>query len=94
MYYSKNFILDVHVGMEKQQKQELGWRVSVLPIPAFHVILHVPSIAYSEMQEWVIQIPSIPVFHPYTSRIKNKIFVTSFDPHAHSLKQNHTQIRL
>ena len=28
---SKNFILDV--GMEKQ---ELGWRVFVLPIPAFH----------------------------------------------------------
>ena len=28
------YILDV--GMEKQQKQELGWRVSVLPIPAFH----------------------------------------------------------
>ena len=24
------------VGMEKEQKQELGWRVSVLPIPAFH----------------------------------------------------------
>ena len=22
--------------MEKEQKQELGWRVSVLPIPAFH----------------------------------------------------------
>ena len=32
--HSKNFILDV--GMEKEQKQELGWRVSVLPIPAFH----------------------------------------------------------
>ena len=31
---NKNFILDV--GMEKEQKQELGWRVSVLPIPAFH----------------------------------------------------------
>ena len=29
-----NFILDV--GMEKEQKQELEWRVSVLPIPAFH----------------------------------------------------------
>ena len=32
--YNKNFISDV--GMEKEQKQELGWRVSVLPIPAFH----------------------------------------------------------
>ena len=31
---NKNFILDV--GMEKEQTQELGWRVSVLPIPAFH----------------------------------------------------------
>ena len=31
---NKNFIPDV--GMEKEQKQELGWRVSVLPIPAFH----------------------------------------------------------
>ena len=39
--------------MEKEQKQELGWRVSVLPIPAFH--------CHSGMQEWVIQIPSIPI---------------------------------
>ena len=28
------FILDV--GMEKEQKQELGWRVPVLPVPALH----------------------------------------------------------
>ena len=34
---NKNFILNV--GMEKEQKQELGWRVSVLPIPAFHCTL-------------------------------------------------------
>ena len=34
---NKNFILDV--GMEKEQKEELGWRVSVLPIPAFHCVL-------------------------------------------------------
>ena len=34
-YYNKNFILDV--GMEKEQKQELGWMVSVLPIPALAV---------------------------------------------------------
>ena len=27
------------VGMEKEQKQELGWRVSVLPIPAFRCTL-------------------------------------------------------
>ena len=31
------FILDV--GMEKEQKQELRWRVSVLPIPAFQCVL-------------------------------------------------------
>ena len=33
----KIFILDV--GMEKEQKQELRWRVSVLPIPAFQCVL-------------------------------------------------------
>ena len=33
--YTSN-ILDV--GMEKEQKQELGWKISVLPIPAFHCI--------------------------------------------------------
>ena len=57
---NKNFILDV--GMEKEQKQELGWRVSVLPIPTFHhcELLHVHTV-YSGMQEWVIQIPSIPI---------------------------------
>ena len=31
---NKNVILDV--GIVKKQKQELHWRVSVLPIPAFH----------------------------------------------------------
>ena len=39
---NKNSILDV--GMEKQQKQKLGWRVSVLPIPAFHCILDVCNV--------------------------------------------------
>ena len=58
-------ILDV--GMEKEQKQELGWRVSVLPIPAFHnceiifIIMCCKYTVYSGMQEWVIQIPSIPI---------------------------------
>ena len=33
---TKFFILDV--GMEKQQKQELGWRISVVPIPAFQCL--------------------------------------------------------
>ena len=43
---SKNLILknilDIHVGMEKEQNQELGWRVSVLPIPAFHRTVCMP----------------------------------------------------
>ena len=48
----------LNVGMEKEQKQELGWRVSVLPIPAFHCILCTCNITHSGgMQEWVIQIP-------------------------------------
>ena len=49
--------------MEKEQKQELGWRVSVLPIPAFHHCepLCCMYTVYSGMQEWVIQIPSIPI---------------------------------
>ena len=51
--------------MEKEQKQELGWRVSVLPIPAFHhcepAIMCCMYTMYSGMQEWVIQIPSIPI---------------------------------
>ena len=34
---TKSLFFDV--GMEKEQKQEFGWRVSVLPIPAFHCIL-------------------------------------------------------
>ena len=32
---TSNFILDV--GMEKEQKQELGWRVSALCIPLYTV---------------------------------------------------------
>ena len=36
---NKNFTLILDVGMEKEQKKELGWRVSLLPIPAFHCIL-------------------------------------------------------
>ena len=51
-----------YVGIEKEQKQELGWRVSVLPFPAFHCILQHIIISHSGgMQEWVIQIPSIPI---------------------------------
>ena len=56
---NKNFVLDV--GMEKEQKQELGCRVSVLPIPAFHCTLCTCNTHSGGMQEWVIQIPSIPI---------------------------------
>ena len=54
---------------KKEQNQELGWRVSVLPIPepipAFHCMYivylqHIIIISHSGgMQEWVIQIPSL-----------------------------------
>ena len=49
--------------MEKEQKQELGWRVSVLPIPAFHHCACEPlCVACTQCTvEWVIQIPSIPI---------------------------------
>ena len=45
-------MLFLDVGMEKEQKQELGWRVSVLPIPAFHhcvshYVLHVHSVQWN-----------------------------------------------
>ena len=73
---NKNLFYDIlDVGMEKEQTQELGWRVSVLPnscIPLYTVYLqHIIIISHSGgMQEWVIQIPSIPIlvlffFHPY-----------------------------
>ena len=41
------FFLDL--GMEKEQKQELGWRVvSVLPIPAFqHCEIRISSTQYT-----------------------------------------------
>ena len=40
------------------EKQKLGWRASVMPIPVYcvHVTTHSGG-----MQEWVIQIPSIPI---------------------------------
>ena len=50
---NKNFISDV--GMEKEQKQELGWRVSVLPIPAFHHCE--PELG------WRVSVLPIPAFH-------------------------------
>ena len=53
--------------MEKEQKQELGWRVSVLPIPAFHCIYCVHATHNHIMTQWWNagmgnnQIPSIPI---------------------------------
>ena len=80
---SKNFILDV--GMEKEQKQELQWRASVLPIPAFHCILCTTH--SGGMQEWIIQIPSIaillfPSLHLKYFRIKFLLLVCSFYVHV------------
>ena len=37
---------------------ELGWRVSVLPIPAFHVTLHVPS------TQWNAGMGNTDALHP------------------------------
>ena len=34
--YKENFNLHVHAGMGKQQKQELGWRVSALHTYSLH----------------------------------------------------------
>ena len=42
---NKNLFLDV--GLEKQLKKELGWRVSVLPIPAFY---NISLCMYSSME--------------------------------------------
>ena len=46
--------------MEKEQKQELGWRVSVLPIPRSCIPLYTVYMQHimahsGGMQEWVIQ---------------------------------------
>ena len=70
---NKNFILDV--GM---QKQELGWRVSVLPIPAFHhcdnYVLQVHTI------QWNAGMGNTDTVHPNScfgsfSIPRSKIFV-------------------
>ena len=37
--------------MEKEQKQEFGWSVSVLPIPAFHCLQHIIISHSGGMQE-------------------------------------------
>ena len=75
---NKNFILNV--GMEKEQKQELGWRVSVLPIPAFHCIL----CTCNNSQWWNAGMGNTDTLHPNscscsfsipTSRIKFLLLV-------------------
>ena len=54
--------------MEKQQTQELGWRVyvcithSCIPLYTMYVdVIYVHITHSGGMQEWVIQIPSIPI---------------------------------
>ena len=68
--------------MEKEQKQEMGWRVSVLPIPAFH-----------HSVQWNAGMGNTDTLHPISCfcsfsipTSENKIFVTSlysFYAHAH-----------
>ena len=75
---NKNFIPDV--GLEKQQKQELGWRVSVLPIPKFHhselynYALHVHSIQWNAIQIHYIPILVSVIFPSLFSIPTSKIF--------------------
>ena len=48
--------------MEKEQKQELYLYYPFLhSTTVSHYVLHVMYTVYSGMQEWVIQIPSIPI---------------------------------
>ena len=46
--------------MEKEQKQELGWRVSVLPIPAFH---HCEPLCVHSVQ-WNAGMGNTDTLHP------------------------------
>ena len=93
--------------MEREQKQELGWRVSVLTIPAFHCTLCTcNTMAHSGgMQEWLIQIPSIPILvsvlfpslHLKYFRIKFLLLVlilrsTRCFKHAVSLEDHQTRL--
>ena len=57
---NKNFIPDV--GMEKEQKQELGWRVSVLPIPAFHTVSH--YVLHVHSVQWNAGMGNTDTLHP------------------------------
>ena len=66
------WLLNELVGMEKQQKQELRWRVSASPVPAFH---HVHSIQWNAGQTSSIQI-LVSVLFPY----QHLQFVTSTRP--------------
>ena len=80
--------------MEKEQKQELGWRVSVLPIPAFHqryynYVLQVHSI------QWNAGMGNTDTLHP------NSCFCSFSIPTSRGLllvciacARNNTHIRL
>ena len=48
--------------MEKEQKQELGWRVSVLPIPAFTV--HCVHATHNGSQWWNAGMGNTDTLHP------------------------------
>ena len=62
---SKLEINTFDVGMEKEQKQELGWRVSVLPIPAFHCIYCVlAKHNYNISQWWNAGMDNTDTLHP------------------------------
>ena len=77
--------------MEKEQKQELGWRVSVLPIPAFH---HCEPLCVACTQcKWNAGMGNTDTLHPNSCfcsfsipTSENKLFVTglySFYAHAY-----------
>ena len=58
--------------MEKEQKQELGWRVSVLPIPAFHhYVLHVQSVQWNAGMGRRVSVLPIPAFHHYVLHVQS-----------------------
>ena len=64
-YHTSNNFLNSRCrdGKRSEQKQELGWRISVLPIPAFHhcELLHVYTV-YSGMQD--IGMGNTDTLHP------------------------------
>ena len=94
--------------MEKEQKQELGWRVSVLYYPFLHSTVHCVHATHNGSQWWNAGIGNTDTLHPNSCfcsfsipTSENKIFVTSlysFYAHAHETtptsgyKLSHTHI--